>query len=114
MATYINDTSRPVQYRTWVILQDSFDAADAKWIIGIGAFVHVNRPTHTFDTMDGRQHTIAGKPRIEVTTTTDKQRDMLMLKYGNSMLLVMEEYVLPNSMTTCTLKGVTWQAILKF
>lgn len=108
MVTRINDTNRPVQYRTWVLMQDTFGPDDAKWIIGIGALVSVDRPTHTFDTMNGGKHTIAGKPKIEVTTTTDKQRDMLMLKYGDRMFLAMEEYVLPNSISTCTLSDINW------
>ena len=108
MSTFINDTSKPVKHRMWILMQDAFGPDDAKWIAGIGANVYVDQPKHTFDVIGGGKHTIVGKPRIEINTTTDKQRDLLMLKYGDRIFLAMEEYVLPNSMSTCTLKGITW------
>lgn len=99
MAQIINNSNNPVKNTVWTLLQDSFGPDDTKWIVGIGATVHVDQPTHTFDVMGGGTHKIAGKPRIEVTTTTDKQRDMLMLKYGNKMIKLSEVLVLPHSVT---------------
>jgi hypothetical protein len=97
MSLYINDTNSPVEISRWAIIQETFDETDARWIVGFGMRVHVDRPTHTFDTHGGGKHTIAGKPRIEVITKTDKQRDMLVLKYGQSAVLLSREFVLPNS-----------------
>ena len=105
MSYFINDTNSIQHVKHWTILQDTFDESDAKWLIAFGMRVHVERPTHTFDTANGGKHTIAGKPRIEVTTTTDKQRDMLMLKYAQSAVILSEEWVMPYQ--TCTLDR-TW------
>lgn len=99
MACLINNTNKPIKTSVWTLLQDTFGPDDAKWIAGIGAFVHVDHPTHTFNTQCGGQHTVAGKPRIEITTTTDKQRDMLMLKYGDKLIKLSEVLVLPHSTT---------------
>ena len=97
MSLYINNTNSPVEVSRWMIIQETFDESDARWIVGWGMRVHVDRPTHTFDTANGGKHTIAGKPRIEIITETDKQRDMLMLKYGQCAILLSKEHVLPNT-----------------
>lgn len=106
MSHFINDTNSIQHVKRWMIVQDTFDESDAKWMIAFGIRMHIDSPTHTFDTASGGKHTIAGKPRIEVTTTTDKQRDMLVLKYGQSAVILSEEWVMPSQMST--LKEVRW------
>ena len=91
-----NNTSKPVITRRWWINQDTFGEDDAKWMQAFEMQVHIDQPTHTFDTYGGQKKVITGKPRIEVTTTTDKQRDMLMLKYGENLLLIHQFVTLPN------------------
>jgi hypothetical protein len=108
MSYFINDTNSIQHVKRWAIVQDTFDESDAKWIISFGMRVSVDRPTHTFDTMGGGRHTIAGKPRIEVVTTTDKQRNMLMLKYGASAILIQQEYVMPGSISSVNINEVRW------
>ena len=85
---------------------DSLDESDFKWLHGFGIPVRIDKPEHTFDTSSGRKHTVYGKPSFTCDTTTDKQRDMLVLKYGNLALLIQEEFVLPG--TICTLDRIVW------
>lgn len=95
-------------FRTWILAQDTIGEDDFKWLKAFNILIRIDRPTHTFDTMNGSTHTVAGKPLYTLDTTTDKQRDMLVLKYGTNVVLLMEEVVLPNSMSTCKLTGITW------
>ena len=105
---YYNMSNEPKKYRTWLLLQDSVTEADFKWLKAFDIPIRIEAPEHTFDTTGGSAHTVYGKPRYTLDTTTDKQRDMLMLKYSPNILLIQEETILPGSMSTCTLSGVTW------
>lgn len=105
MANLINNTNHSITSTVWLLLQDTIDVDDIKWIAGIGASVHVDQPSHTFDVMGGGTHRVAGKARIEVTTTTDKQRTMLVLKYGDRMIKLSEVFLTPYSTAQI---GTTW------
>lgn len=107
MTQHINDTGKPMLFKTWAIMVDSMDESDFLWITKFGMTLNVDRPEHTFDIANGTTRKIYGKPSFKVTTTTDKQTDMLMLKYGNCALLLSEEHVLGNTMT-CTLDRIVW------
>ena len=106
---YHNMTHEPMKYRTWMLMVDSVDESDFKWLKAFDIPIRIEQPSHTFDTINGKStHTVMGKPTYTLDTTTDKQRDMIVLKYGNQVLLIQEEHVLPGSMSTCTLSGITW------
>ena len=106
---YYNMTPEPMKYRTWMLMVDSVGEADFKWLKAFDIPIRIEQPEHTFDTVNGKStHTVYGKPKYTLDTTTDKQRDMVMLKYGNQAMLIQEEHVLPGSMSTCTLSGITW------
>ena len=94
---HYNNEDKPLRVQRWVLLQSEFDNSDMLWINGCGMEVFIDRPTHTFETSSGKTHTIAGTPRIEITTKTDKQRDMLVLKYGNNAILLSDFIVAPHS-----------------
>lgn len=106
---HFNQTNKPMTFRTWMLLQDTVDEADFKWLKAFDIPIKIDRPSHTFDMSTGSTHTIYGKTKITLDTTTDKQRDMLILKYGNNVVLLSEEYVLPNSMSLCTLDRIDWK-----
>jgi hypothetical protein len=94
-----NNTNKPLVTKRWWINQDTIGEDDLKWLRRFGAQVNVDQPTHTFEVMGGGTHKIAGKLKIEVTTTTDEQQNMLMLKYSERLVLIEQFVTLPNSMT---------------
>ena len=106
--SHYNMGHNPVTFRTWMLLQEEVGEADFKWCTAFGIPMRIEKPEHTFDTVGGRTHTVYGKPTITLDTTTDKQRDMLVLKYGNNIMLVQEDHVLPGTMSTCTLGRIVW------
>lgn len=101
-------SSEPKMYRTWLLTIDTVEKADFLWLKGFDIPIRIDAPEQEFDSLGGRSHKIYGKPMYTCDTTTDKQRDMLILKYGNNAVLLSEEIVLPGTMSTCTLSGVTW------
>ena len=106
---YQNLSNEPMTFRTWMLLVDSVGEADFKWLKAFGIQIKIDQPSHTFDTINGKStHTVTGKPAYTLDTTTDKQRDMVVLKYGNQALLIQEEHVLPGSISTCTLDRIVW------
>lgn len=104
---YYNMTHEPMKYRTWMLMVDSVGEADFKWLKAFDISIRIERPSHTVNVI-GQSVEVMDKPIYTLDTTTDKQRDMIMLKYGNQALLIQEEIVLPGTMSTCTSSGVTW------
>jgi hypothetical protein len=80
--------------KTWWLSTCEINPNDYQFLIGLEIRVHVDQPTHTFETIIGKSVTVAGKPRIEFTTTTEKQEVMLKLKYGSDLLLTHEAQAL--------------------
>ena len=105
---HFNQTNKPMTFRTWKLLQETVGEDDFKWLKAFDIPIRIDRPEHTFSTSAGGTHTVYGKPNYTLDTTTDKQRDMLVLKYGNNILLLQEEHLLPNSMSMCTLDRINW------
>jgi hypothetical protein len=105
---YHNMTNDPIRYRTWIIAQDKIEEDDFKWLKAFDIPIRIDRPSHDFDTASGRTHTVYGKPLYTCDTTTDKQRDMLILKYGNKAIMLREEIVFPGTLSTCTLDTIKW------
>jgi hypothetical protein len=105
---YHNMSNETKKYRTWVLLQDTIGEDDLKWLMGFGIPIRVEAPEQRFDTASGKTYTVYGKTRYTLDTTTDRQRDMLVLKYGKDVVLIQEEIVLPGTISTCTLSGISW------
>ncbi len=105
---HINQTTKPIMFRTWILTQDEVGEDDFKWLKAFDIPIRIEQPTHEFDVIGGGKHKVVGRRTITLDTTTDKQRDMLVLKYGSNVVMLIEEIVLPNSMQQCTLTGVTW------
>jgi hypothetical protein len=98
-----NLTNETMVFRTWRLLVDGIDESDFKWLKAFDMYVTIDRPTQTFNTSSGGSYTISATPIYTVDTTTNKQRDMLILKYGSSAILMQEEVVMPNSTSVCVL-----------
>lgn len=106
---YHNMSNEPKKYRTWMLAHDYvLGEDDFKWLTAFGIPIRIDKPEHSFATSNGKQHTVYGTPSYTLDTTTDKQRDMLVLKYGNNIILLQEEIVMPGTMSTCTLSDITW------
>lgn len=103
-----NFTNEIKTFRTWSLMVDSMDESDFKWLHGFEIPVRIERPEHKVDVMGGGQQIFYGKPSFTCDTHTDKQRNMLVLKYGNLAVLIQEEVVLPNSQSVCVLDKVVW------
>lgn len=101
-----NNSNSPMQIRTWVLMKDDIDESDKIWLHAFAISIHIDRPTHTFNVSSGATHTIYGKPKITITTTEDRQRDMLILKYGNDVFLLSEEWVMAHGQ--CVLDRINW------
>lgn len=105
---YHNMSNDTMKFRTWILDVKSIDEADFKWLKAFEIPVRVDAPQHAFDLPNGNTHTVYGKKVYTCDTTTDKQRDMLILKYGNSAVLIQETVVLPGTLSTCTLDHIAW------
>ena len=103
-----NLTDEVKTFRTWVLMKDSVDESDLVWLNSLDIYIRIERPEHTFDTTNGLKQTVYGRPTITLDTTTDKQKAMLYLKYGNLVMLIQEEHVLPGTISTCTLDRIVW------
>lgn len=76
------------QFKTWIIGKDDFGEDDILWLRGFG--ITIVPPDVTVETVSlyGHQFQVAGKKTpFGAITTTQKQEQMLSLKYGNCMLL---------------------------
>lgn len=102
-----NNSNMPVKFRSWILNQDSMDEDDFTWLRGLKIGVNIDRPKRSVDTANGRTY-FYGKMTIRLETQTDKQRDMLVLKYGNKVSLILEEIVMPGSISTCVLDRINW------
>lgn len=96
-------------YRSWILAQDTFDQTDYLWLNSLGVSIIIDQPAHTFETLGGGKHTIAGKRTIKLESTTDKQRNMIVLKYGGNAILISEEILLPIGSGICTLSEINWK-----
>ena len=104
-----NLTNEPMTFRTWMLAPDYvIGEDDFKWLMAFGIPIRIDKPEHTFETSNGKQHTVYGRANYTLDTTTDKQRNMLMLKYGADIILLQEDHVLPGSISTCTLDRIVW------
>jgi hypothetical protein len=104
-----NGTNEPMTFRTWMLNSDYvIGEADFIWLKAFDIPIRIDKPEHTFETANGGTHTVYGKPVFTLDTTTDKQRNMLVLKYGPDIVLIQEEHVIPNSFSVCTLDRIVW------
>lgn len=75
--------------KIWKLFKPDATRIDATFIMGLGCEVEVIMPEwQYFETGGGmRGKYLAENPRIEITTTCEKQESMLYLKYGDELQL---------------------------
>jgi hypothetical protein len=105
---YQNLSNETMTYRVWMLVKEDINEADFIWLKAFNIPIRIDQPTHTFETMGGGRHAVVGKRTVTLETTTDKQRNMIVLKYGNDAVLIQEDIVFPGTMSTCTLSEVKW------
>lgn len=107
MKHHINYTNETVRFKTWVLFNQSITPDGAAFLKSAGIGVRVEIEPEKID-WRGVSYSYVNKHRIEFETTCDKQETMLKLKYGKDILLVLDEMVLPNSMSMCTLSEINF------
>ena len=75
-------------HKLWALQQSSFTEQDALWCRGLGVEYTVEPLFKTAYSYGKPQSESLIGWSIRLTTYTDKQEDMLMLKYGSSLKLV--------------------------
>ena len=106
---HINNTSKPVRYRTWMtraalVTENHFVVLKshnipARYLINSDVLTAPNGAHYRYASSD---------PRAEFETTCDEQDIVLQLLYGKDLILVMEEMVLPNTYSVCTLSTLNF------
>lgn len=105
---HYNATNEPITFRTWILNSDYvIGEDDFKWLKAFDIPIRIESDNQSFDTHQGTYH-YTGRRTITLDTTTDKQRNMLTLKYGSNVVLIQEEYMMPNSMSACVLDRIVW------
>ena len=89
-----------------MLVKEDIIEADFIWLKALGIPIRIDQPTHDFEVMGGGTRKVYGKRTITLESTTDKQRNMIVLKYGNEAVLIQEETVLGLGM--CTLDRIDW------
>ena len=104
---YQNLSNEPMKFRVWKLTRTELNESDVKWLKGFGISFRLDQDQQTFETSKGT-YQYAGPNTITLDTTTDRQRDMIVLKYGNDAVLIQETIVLPGTLSTCTLDRIDW------
>ena len=103
---YQNLTDEPITFRTWMLIKEDIVKADFLWLKAFGIHIRIEQPTHSFEVAGGGSHAVYGNRTVTLESSTDKQRNMIVLKYGNDAVLIQEELVLGQGM--CTLSEIKW------
>ena len=95
-----NFTNQPITFRTWMLIKEDINESDFLWLKAFDIPIRIEQPTHDFEVIGGGTHKVYGKRTITLESTTDKQRNMIVLKYGNDAVLIQEETLLGQSICT--------------
>lgn len=99
MRYYINQTGKPVTYHSWTLRNNrELTQNNAKTLTASGIQVRAEMDKHKFDSVNGIALSYYGNWVIEFVTTTKEQESMLKLMYGDDLILLLAEVVLPNTM----------------
>lgn len=105
----INQTSRPVEYKTWVISIKEVTENHLKFLKGYDITARAVIDEHLITASNGRQYRYGGNGKAEFETTNKDQEAMLRLLYGNKIMLLMVDVVLPNSYQQCVLEHINFK-----
>ena len=99
-----NATGRPVEFKTWCVRIDSVKPSHFPIINSHNIYSRALIDVETIDALHtGNTMSYHKGGRAEFETTTREQEVILKLLYGNDLVLMMVEVVLPNTYTECTL-----------
>lgn len=107
MAYHINNTNQPVRIKTWTLKSRQISKDSILFLTSLGITVRCHSGSVPLY-HQGRTYQFAGDSRIEIETTSTEQETMLQLKFDTDLVLLMDEYVLPNSMSLCTLNTMVF------
>lgn len=108
MAYHINNTNHPVRFKTWTLKSSQITKDSIIFLASLGITVRCHSGSVPLY-HQGRTYQFAGDSRIEIETTSTEQETMLQLKFDTDLVLLMDEYVLPNSMSMCVLDTVKFE-----
>ncbi len=104
MKAYWNNTSRPIEYKTWVIDSREVTQNNLKFLKGYDISGRLVMDHETFTAANGSNYRYGSVGQAEFETTCKEQESVLQLLYGKKLILKFVEVVLPNSMSVCTLE----------
>jgi hypothetical protein len=101
---HINNTGRPIRIKTWRPVNSKLSKNDIEFLITLGIKVRVIEQIGDIELYSGLTRQYSKGFEIDIETTCDEQEVMLQLRCNP--VLMSDEWVLPNSMSLCTLSHV--------
>ena len=98
MAYYINNNHYPVRIKVWTLKSKQITEDSVRFLTSLGIRVRVHRESTPLYYKGRTYQFTAGDTRIEIETTSPEQDSMLHLKFDNDLLLLLDEFVLPNQL----------------
>ena len=98
---HINNTNRPVRIKTWRLVNSKLSKNDIDFLISLGIKVRFTELMDDIPLYNGLTRQYSKGFEIDIETTCDEQEVMLQLRCNP--VLMIDEWILPNSMTLCTL-----------
>ena len=93
----INDTTRPIEYKTWVVDIREVSENNLKFLKGCGITARAILDSQILTASNGQQYRYGSGGKAEFETTNKEQESMLQLLYGDKLMLLMVDVVLPNT-----------------
>lgn len=101
---HINNTNRPLRIKTWRLINSKLSKNDIEFLISLGIKVRVTEQIGDIALYSGLTRQYSKGFEIDIETTCEEQEVMLQLRCNPTLML--DEWILPNSMTMCTLDHI--------
>jgi hypothetical protein len=111
MSYRINDTTKPIEYKTWTIGIKEVTENHLKFLKGYNITARAVVDSQVLTASNGRQYRYGASGTAEFETTNKDQEAMLRLLYGDKLMLLMVDVVLPNTYSTCVLDRINFDSI---
>lgn len=99
MRAYWNNTGKPITYKTWALDIEHITQNNLKFLKAYDVTARICYDQESFSTVSGQRYYYGNKGHAEFLTTCSDQESMLQLLYGDKLILVSVETVLPNSIS---------------
>lgn len=101
------NNNKPQLIKTWRITQ--WETADVQWLIEQKLNYHLNNNTESIEVNGYRMPLYMHKSSdLVAETRTSKEEMLFRLKFEPNLVLLMQEYGMPYSMSACTLDRINW------